>query len=74
MLKIPNPVFDKKNLLSSWTETKKGGKKKKKLPSVLSSVPSKKKKKKKKKNNHKGTWPNTYSKTCWDHGLRLGKK
>ena len=26
------------------------------------------------KNNHKGTWPKTYSKTCRDHGPRLGTK
>ena len=26
------------------------------------------------KNNHKGTWPNTYNKTCRDHGPGLDTK
>ena len=68
MLKIPSTIFDKKNLSSSRTETKRGRKKKKKLPSVLSSVLSKKKK------SHKGNWPSIYSKTCRDHGPGLGTK
>ena len=44
MLKIPNPVFDKKNLLSSWTETKKGEKKNNPVYSVQYLAKKKKKK------------------------------
>ena len=71
MLKIPSPVLDKK--------------KKKKLAEFMNCDKKKKKEEKKRnhpvysvqylaKNNHKGTWPKTYSKTCRDHGSRLGTK
>ena len=66
MLNIPSTIFDKKNLSSSRTETKRGRKKKKNYPVYSVQYLA--------KNNHKGTWPNTYSKTCRDHGPRLSAK